>query len=228
MANPQKENGHTDIANEIVEALARTNLSKYESRYLWVLWRKTYGWHKRSDVISNSQFVKETGIKKQHIWRTEQRLITRNIVTKIGYKLSFQKDYTAWKELPKQVTVTSTGISVTYSGIKVTSTGGHKRNYTKETITKEREEKNTAPPSPLEEMLSLIENPEEQEKAAQAMIYYGFEISVARKEIKRWLLYWTEKTLSGKKMRFETEKTFDPKRRINTWFRNINTYANKK
>jgi phage replication O-like protein O len=144
MANPQKENGHVDLANEIVEVLAKTNLNKYEVRYLWVLWRKTYGWHKKDDVISNSQFVEATGIKKQHVWRTEQRLLARNIVTRIGYKLSFQKDYTRWSELPTQVTVTrrgnkvtNSGIPVTYTGIKVTCTGGHKRNYTKETITKE-------------------------------------------------------------------------------------------
>ncbi len=137
MANPQKENGHIDIANEIAEALARTNLGKYENRYLWALWRKTYGWHKKEDIISNSQFVKITGIKKQHIWRTEQQLINRNIVTKTGNKIAFQKDYTRWRELPKQVTVTSIGIPVTSRGIKVTSRGGHKRNYTKETITKE-------------------------------------------------------------------------------------------
>jgi len=135
MANPQKENGHIDIANEIGEALARTNLNKYESRYLWALWRKTYGWHKKEDIISNSQFVELTGIKKQHIWRTQQRLIQRKIVTKTGNKIAFQKDYTNWRELPKQVTVTQTGIPVTYSGIKVTQIGGHKRNYTKESET---------------------------------------------------------------------------------------------
>lgn len=139
-ANPQKEDGHIDIANEIAEALAKINLNKYESRYLWALWRKTYGWHKKSDIISNSQFVELTGIKKQHIWRTQRRLIQRNIVTQIGNQLAFHKDYTTWNELPKQVTnkkVTQIGIPVTYSGIKVTQIGGHKRNYTKETITKE-------------------------------------------------------------------------------------------
>ena len=43
MANPQSENGHIDIANEIGEALSRINFSAYESRILWVIWRKTYG-----------------------------------------------------------------------------------------------------------------------------------------------------------------------------------------
>jgi phage replication O-like protein O len=138
MASPQKENGMTSIANEIVEALAKTQLNGYESRFLWALWRKTYGWHKKEDWISWSQLIEITGLRKQHIWRTKKSLQDRNIVTILGYKISFQKDYTQWRELPKLVTVTKSGTPVTKSGIKVTRLGTHKVNYTKETITKER------------------------------------------------------------------------------------------
>lgn len=137
---PQLEDGFVRIANTIVEAMARTQFNGYEIRYLMVLFRKTYGFNKKSDVISNSQFVKETGLHKQHIWRTEQRLIQRNIVTKNGYSLSFQKDTTRWKELPKMVTtkkVTNSGIGVTNSGTKVTKYGGHNIHYTKDTYTKD-------------------------------------------------------------------------------------------
>lgn len=144
MASPQTENGHIDIANELAEALAKTQLNGYESRFLWVLWRKTYGWHKKEDWVADSQIVEMTGLKKQHVWRTKQCLLERNIVTKLGYKISFQKDYTRWKELPKKVTVTKSGnlvtklgIGVTNSGIEVTKNGANKRNYTKETNTKE-------------------------------------------------------------------------------------------
>lgn len=133
MANPQKENSNTGIANEIVEILAKTQLNGYEIRYLWVLWRKTYGWQKKEDFIANSQFVELTGLKKQHIWRTEQRLIQRNIVTKNGNLLAFNKDYDKWIELPKMVTakkVTNSGTEVTKFGIKVTKNGGHNKTVT--------------------------------------------------------------------------------------------------
>jgi len=36
MASPQKENGFTPIANEIIEALCKVNLSPYESRIFLV------------------------------------------------------------------------------------------------------------------------------------------------------------------------------------------------
>jgi phage replication O-like protein O len=147
MASPQAENGHIDIANEIAEALARTNLSAYQSRILWALWRKTWGWHKKEDWISNSQFVEMTGMAKGHVARTIKALIMRNIVTQAGNKIAFNKDYTQWRELPEGVrpyqsvthpgnSVTHPGNDVTPSGNKVTRPGVHKRNSTKETTQK--------------------------------------------------------------------------------------------
>ena len=42
-ASPQCENGYTRLANEIIEALMKSNLSAYQSRILWAVWRETYG-----------------------------------------------------------------------------------------------------------------------------------------------------------------------------------------
>lgn len=113
MASPQAEDGHIDIANEIAEALYRTNLSPYESRVLWFVFRKTYGWHKKCDRISYTQF-EETGITRRHIARTLKRLEARNIVTISGngrrLQYTFQKDYSLWLDLPNaHTTVTKRG-----------------------------------------------------------------------------------------------------------------------
>lgn len=105
-ASPQAEDGHIDIANEIAEVLARTNLSAYESRILWALWRKTYGWHKKADMISITQFQKITELKRQHVSRTVSELLKRNIITRIGDSristYGFQKDYIKWKNVTKR------------------------------------------------------------------------------------------------------------------------------
>lgn len=116
MASPQLENGFLRIANEIAEALMRTNLSGYQSRILWAVWRKTYGFGKKDDWMSNSQLSSMTGLRKQHVSRTVKELVDRKIVTKSGYKISFNKDYTQWRELPKLVTVTNPGYKVTSNG----------------------------------------------------------------------------------------------------------------
>ena len=152
MANPQAENGHVDIANEIIEALAKTYLSSYESQVLWAIFRKTYGWHKKEDWITGSQLSELTGIAKGHISRTLKKLINRNMINRNGKKLSFQKDYDKWLKLPKQVTIKKLpkwDRKLPKQVTKVTQTGNKKlpkqvntketkRNYTKETITKEK------------------------------------------------------------------------------------------
>lgn len=137
---PQLKYGFIQIANTIVEALAKTQLNGYESRYIWALFRKTYGWNKKEDWISQTQIANMTGLHRQHVWRTEKALIERNIVTKLGYKVSFQKDFTRWRMLPKLVTsksVTKLGTPVTKSGTVVTKNGSHKIHYTKNTSTKD-------------------------------------------------------------------------------------------
>ena len=107
MANPQKENGHTSIANELIEELAKTYLSSYETQIIFAIFRKTYGWQKKEDWITGTQLSDMTGIKRSHISRTIKRLVNRNILTKNNKKLSIQKDFEKWdkpEKLPKQVT----------------------------------------------------------------------------------------------------------------------------
>ena len=103
MANPQLESGYTEIANEFLEAVIKTSMSDYEHRIFWLIIRKTYGFKKKSDWISNKQISSETGILKQHVSRTIKRLLEKNMILREEKKLSIQKDYELWK-LPKQVT----------------------------------------------------------------------------------------------------------------------------
>lgn len=112
LENPQLEDGFTPIANAIMDALARTRFSGYERSVLDFLFRKTYGWSKKSDLISLSQFVDGTGILKPHVVRTIKRLIEKNVIhkaiTKIGndnlVQYEFNKHWGTWQVLPKMVT----------------------------------------------------------------------------------------------------------------------------
>lgn len=114
MASPQAENGHVDIANSIIEALARHKISPNEWQVLMVIFRKTYGWHKKEDGIPLSQFCEMTGILKPHVHRALKKLAQRNVITRTGnvtrigndyiVNYQFQKDYDKWEALPKLVT----------------------------------------------------------------------------------------------------------------------------
>ena len=116
MANPQLEDGRIEIANEIGDVLAKTHFSPAESKILWAVLRKTYGWHKKSDKLSFSQFEGLTGLDRRHISRALQRLITRNILfsSKAGIRhiseYGLQKNYELWELTPKSAIESDTKI----------------------------------------------------------------------------------------------------------------------
>jgi len=105
MASPQLENGFTPIAHEIIEQLVRVKMSGTEWQYVMCIIRKTYGFRKKEDWITNSQIVKMTGLKKERVSEAKNRLLARNIVTENRNKISLQKDWEEWIELRKSVTV---------------------------------------------------------------------------------------------------------------------------
>lgn len=151
---PQAENGHVDIANEIVEALCRVQLSGYESRILWALFRKTYGWHKKEDRISLTQFQVLTGLPIPKISNTLNRLALRKMVrvTENGNgkvkTYGFQKVFSLWQDLPEKV-IPKMGIpekGITGNG----SQGLPISASTKETITKEKDTIITIEPETIE------------------------------------------------------------------------------
>lgn len=102
-ASPQLEDGMTPIANELIEAYCKINMSAYEWRILLFIARKTFGYHKKTDRISYSQFAEGTGINHRHIGRTLKLLVDRQIITcsGTGYLLEYgiQKDYDLWKNI---------------------------------------------------------------------------------------------------------------------------------
>ena len=96
MANPQKENGYTAIANELVEHLAMPGLNGSELRVIMVVLRKTYGFQRKSDKIPLSQFRKATRMNQAQVVRTIKSLVSKRILVhdENGYKLN--KNWEQW------------------------------------------------------------------------------------------------------------------------------------
>lgn len=49
------DNGYSRVANEILEATMASGLSETELCIILAVWRKTYGYNKKMDWISNEQ-----------------------------------------------------------------------------------------------------------------------------------------------------------------------------
>lgn len=136
MANPQKENGYTAISNEIMKALCKIRINGEARQVLDFILYKTYGFNKKSDGISLSQFTEETGLKRPTVCKAIRRLKDMNLITQKDtstwnlYEL--QKDFETWKPLPKKITLPKKIMSVTQKDNR----GVAKKIHTKAIITK--------------------------------------------------------------------------------------------
>ena len=99
MARPKLKNGYTMIANEALEALSHLTLSSRETRVLFFIIRKTYGWHKKTDLIALTQIASGTGLDRSNACHAVQSLVSRGIVVRTDNKqLGFQKNYEKWTQ----------------------------------------------------------------------------------------------------------------------------------
>lgn len=145
MANPQKEEGFTAIANEIMDALCRIRIPGEERQVLDCILRKTYGWQKTEDAIALSQFAEMTGIKKPNVIGAIKGLLSKKIISVIqkdnasAKVYRFNKDFEQWQPLSKKITLSKKIIGVMEKdNPSLSKTIPTKETTTKETITKEK------------------------------------------------------------------------------------------
>ena len=110
MANPQVEDGHTRIADPVLEALMKAKLTGTQWDLVMAIIRMTWGWGKKEDYLSLTQFQKLTGRHRNQIARELTALQKRNIIQqtqkptlKRAAKWKFNKDWEAWVS-PSRVT----------------------------------------------------------------------------------------------------------------------------
>jgi len=139
------KDGYCKIANELMGALGRIRIPGEANQILNVIIRQTYGWNKKKDQISLSQFVEKTGIKKPNVRRAIKTLQGMNLIIVGRIALSkkimsviekdnadipsygINKDYETWKPLSKKITV-----------IEKDNRSLSKKIPTKDTITKDK------------------------------------------------------------------------------------------
>lgn len=102
MGNPKLQDGYTKIANELLDALCQTRVSGESRQVLDAIIRKTYGFNKKSDMISLSQLCIMTDLTKSTVCRAIRTLKMRNmIITKPrGYCTEYEinKKYSEWEK----------------------------------------------------------------------------------------------------------------------------------
>lgn len=103
MASPQRENGYTGIANEILENLSTISLNGTQFRIIMVVFRFTYGFQRKEHELSESFLSNATGIHKQQIKRELKALLNKNILLTVRAAsfdktriIAFNKNHDEW------------------------------------------------------------------------------------------------------------------------------------
>jgi phage replication O-like protein O len=135
MASPQKENGSVMVANELLGALIKAKLNGVEWRVIMTVIRKTYGFNKKFDRISFTQFQEHTDSCRSVINKAIKSLVAKRILVAnklpLGNEYGLNKDYDSWV-VAKKILVAKIDQTSSQLASRVVAN----RSHTKDTITK--------------------------------------------------------------------------------------------
>lgn len=94
------DDGFTRIANELLEAVMHAGLSQHQLLVFMAVMRKTYGFNKKSDWVSNEQISVLTGILPHKCSAAKSTLVKRGILTQAGRVIGINKAVSEWSSLP--------------------------------------------------------------------------------------------------------------------------------
>ncbi|HFE7190092.1 TPA: replication protein [Klebsiella pneumoniae] len=94
------DDGFARIANELLEAVMHAGLSQHQLLVFMAVMRKTYGFNKKSDWVSNEQLSELTGILPHKCSAAKSVLVKRGILTQTGRVIGINKTVSEWSSLP--------------------------------------------------------------------------------------------------------------------------------
>lgn len=93
----QLEDGYTRLANDLLDAVMASGLSETEMCVVLAVWRKTYGYSKKMDWISNEQLEQMIGKHLTHCSTAKNLLINKKVFLQEGRKIGMNTNVTEWK-----------------------------------------------------------------------------------------------------------------------------------
>lgn len=181
------DDGYTRLANELYEELIGANLTRNQAKVAHAVCRKTYGFNKKLDRISDSQISELTKLPRQKVNKAKNELISMRVLLRNGMQIGPNKCLSDW-QIPEchqsGVIVTET---VTNNVTKSVTGLSPKQGHTKDTIQKTI---NTDPPKApkgefSEEVLS---------QAKQVLEYYNEVTGTACRSAEAFAVLLTERT----------------------------------
>ena len=157
------DNGYTRIANDLLEALLSADLTKHQYKVALAIVRKTYGFNKSFDRISDSQISGMTGIHRTHVCNAKNALIDRHILKHDGRAIGLNKVFSEWKSEADKDCYSVAKTATKYVAETATE-GVQKQLHTKDTL--KRQKKN--PPTPQGETPTSVGHESGENPAVKA------------------------------------------------------------
>ena len=161
MASPQREDGYTAVANELLEAIFKVHLSGNQLRLVLLVLRESYGWSRKESMpMGYKTMNRKTGISRSSIQLALSVLIDAKVLSVRKGRWSLNKDYQKW-EIGGQPTGPGGASPLAPGGASPLAPGGQPTGYSKAIDESNRAKqtavaRKTAPRrSPVQEVVEL-------------------------------------------------------------------------
>ncbi|EPP6261683.1 replication protein [Cronobacter sakazakii] len=137
------EDGYAKLSNMLLEAYAGADLTKRQFKVLLAILRKTYGWNKPMDRISDSQISEIAKLPVKRCNEAKLELVRMGLIKQQGGMFGPNKNIDEWCIPQNEGISLKTGDK---TSLKLRESHPSKQGDTKETITKEKKETTPLPP----------------------------------------------------------------------------------
>lgn len=164
------EDGYAKLSNMLLEAYAGADLTKRQFKVLLAILRKTYGWNKAMDRISDSQIAEIAKLPVKRCNETKLQLVRMGLIKQQGGMFGPNKNINEWCIPQNEGISLKTGDK---TSLKLRESYPSKRGDTKDTIQKkEIQDKNTMPEQVQAKQKKSSDQHEETDQAFET-IFWG-------------------------------------------------------
>lgn len=130
------EDGYTRLANALYDELIGADLTKNQSKVAHAICRKTYGFGKKMDRVSDSQISQLTRLPRQKVNKAKNELIAMKVILREGSQIGPNKNIDEWQIEGCHYSGDNVTALVTKNVTKKVTSLSPKQSHTKETIQK--------------------------------------------------------------------------------------------
>ncbi|EOA5449349.1 replication protein [Salmonella enterica subsp. enterica serovar 4,[5],12:i:-] len=163
------DDGYARLSNMLLEAYSGADLTKRHFKVLLAILRKTYGWNKPMDRITDSQLSEITKLPVKRCNEAKLELVRMNIIKQQGGMLGPNKNISEWRIPQNEGISLKTGDK---TSLNLRECYPSKQGDTKDTIQKkEIQDKNTMSESVRTECEKSSDRHEETDKAFEEIFW---------------------------------------------------------